>query len=120
MKLGLLLVVVALAACGVDDAVDGPFIDSWQLDDQLTVTVFDHEGTAEASCVVIAYDRDGEDMAVVESDDLLPETAYHEVYVTGPFTITGGEVVTFDVDLPEIDNPDFWRWQVVCDPGALG
>ncbi len=122
MKLSVLLVVVALAACGTDvDLVEGPFIDSWVLwDGELTLTVADHPGTAEASCVIYPLGHDGLETYLDAVDDLRPGDAYQEVFLSGPFTITGGEVVTFDVDLPEVDDPDFWRWQAVCDPGPPG
>ena len=117
----ILMLVIALVGCGADDIVEGPFVDGWDLtDDQLTLTIANHPGTAEASCVIYPLGRDGLEIPLDSVDDLLPETAYHEVYATGPFTITGGETVAFDVSLPSVNDPDFVRWLAVCDPGAPG
>ena len=117
----LVLALPAFVSCGSDvDVVDGPFIYSWDLTDELTLTVSNHPGTADASCVIYPYDNEGEEMRLDGIADLLPGDGYHEVFVSGPFSITGGETIVFDVDLPEVDDPDFWRWQVDCDPGAPG
>ena len=101
--------------------VEGPFIYSWELSDsELILTVSNHPGTAEAWCAIYPLGHDGLETYLDAVDDLRPGDAYQEVFLSGPFTITGGEVVTFDVDLPEVNDPDFWRWQAVCDPGAPG
>ena len=116
-----LVLIIGLCGCGADDVVEGPYVDGWDLTaSQLTITVFDHPGAAEASCVIYPLGNNGLEIPLDGVEDLLPDTVYHEVFVTGPFTITGGDAIAFEVDLPEVDDPDFWRWQVVCDPGAPG
>ena len=77
MKLTVALaLVISLGGCGADDVVDGPFIDGWDLtDDRLILEVFDHPGTAEASCVIYPLGQNGLDISLDSVDDLLPETA---------------------------------------------
>lgn len=117
----LAILLVVSAGCGASDAVDGPFIEDWQLDEQpceqpiegslcyrLTLGVSDHSGENIAECRVYPSDSEsvaGPDPAVVLIDDI---------------AIGAGDTPTFDVVLPVIDDEEFLRWLVVCDPGAPG
>ncbi|MCP3973775.1 MAG: hypothetical protein GY720_04710 [bacterium] len=114
------LMLVAAGCSASDDEVEMPFFTSARLEPidcpsgaadvecfDLVTEVFDHSGTAPASCRVYALAADG-------STDL------GEVWRSDGFSITGSESPTFRLSVP-IDKPDgFMRWQPQCSPGPPG
>jgi hypothetical protein len=58
---------------------------------------------------VRAYDKD---FTALSDDEL--ESAYE----TGEFPFVSGETVTFPVEVEQVDDDRFLRWQADCLPGA--
>ncbi|MCP4963851.1 MAG: hypothetical protein GY926_01305 [bacterium] len=128
-------IVLLIAGCGgEEDAVDGPFVADWQLDERacdqsttrsecfrLTIDVAGIAGERSASCRIYPLDTGGAELALDATvPDVDPESARHEVAIIGPFPIDLGDTPEFDVVLPLVDDDSFGRWQVTCDPGRPG
>ena len=116
----LALLLVGAGCSTSDDEVTMPFFISASLEPtdcpssasgvecfDLVTEVFDHPGSAVASCRVYALAADG-------------STNLDEAWRSEELVITGSAAPTFTLSLPT-DRPEgFLRWQPECSPGPPG
>jgi hypothetical protein len=117
--------------CDESDVVNSPFVSGWQLNEQrcaesspgsrcyeVALGVSDHEGDRAASWRIYPPHTDGSEY-ILDGATAPTDPDDGGAFIDG-FSIQAGDTPVSEVVLPVINNDEFWRCQVQCDPGAPG